>query len=446
MYLLPLFSLLGQLAGRIFYRLRIVGDVVPREGPALLVANHPNSLMDPVLVIGAAGRRVRFLAKAPLFSDKMVGWLVRGSGAVPVYRKVDDPEHMERNVEMFSAVQAALEEGDAVGIFPEGVSHSEPALVPFKTGTARIALGAAPRLGGAFPIVPVGLVFRAKHVFRSSALIVVGSPIEWSKLAARADEDRGSGVPDPELVQELTQRIRSALRRVTINLEDWADAPVVESALDVWETEFGASRGVGRVTRMGVTAALLRRLRMDRAPEVETLVSELVAHARRLGRLHLRPQDLERDTGAPAAIRWSARRLVFVSVPLIVTALAGFVLFWVPYQFTGRVAERRRPDLDRVSTHKLLAGIVVYGTWIVLLAAVGGFVHPLVGFAIIVLAPVIGFVGLQVREQWRGAWADVRSFLLLRSRRRLVATLSERQRDLARRLDGVYRAHGGTPS
>jgi 1-acyl-sn-glycerol-3-phosphate acyltransferase len=72
---------------------------------------------------------VRFLAKAPLFSDPKVGWLVRGAGAIPVYRRVDDPTLTGQNVDMFRAVYEELSEGAAIGIFPEGESHSEPSLV-----------------------------------------------------------------------------------------------------------------------------------------------------------------------------------------------------------------------------------------------------------------------------------------------------------------------------
>ena len=48
-----------------------------KTGPVLLVANHPNSLFDPALVLATAGRRVRFLAKAPLFDDWRVAWIVK---------------------------------------------------------------------------------------------------------------------------------------------------------------------------------------------------------------------------------------------------------------------------------------------------------------------------------------------------------------------------------
>ena len=67
MWLLPVFSGVCSAATRLFYRFEVRGPAPPGTGPLLLLANHPNSLVDPALVSAAAGRRVRFLAKAPLF-------------------------------------------------------------------------------------------------------------------------------------------------------------------------------------------------------------------------------------------------------------------------------------------------------------------------------------------------------------------------------------------
>src|SRR5262245_66374522 len=98
MWLLPLFAAVARLASHIYYKVRFAGPAVP-AGPVLLVANHPNSLLDPTLVVAAGSRPVRFLAKAPLFGDRKIGWVVKAAGAIPVYRKADDPSQMSKNEE-----------------------------------------------------------------------------------------------------------------------------------------------------------------------------------------------------------------------------------------------------------------------------------------------------------------------------------------------------------
>ncbi len=235
MYLLPAFSWISRTAARIFYRLEIEGSAPP-EGPLLLVANHPNALLDPALVVAAARRPVRFLSKAPLLRDRRVGWLVRAVGSIPVVRKMDDPDATaESNQASFAAAHQALAEGAAIALFPEGTSHSDPQLKPLKTGAARIALGAAAR-APALRIVPVGLVFRGpagKSTFRAEALVLLGDPVEWSDLAGVGTE--------PEAVRELTRRIDAGLRRVTINAEHWEDLPLLETGEAVWRAHQGSA-------------------------------------------------------------------------------------------------------------------------------------------------------------------------------------------------------------
>src|SRR5690606_33369677 len=187
------FAPIARTALRGFYHFAVDGNAPPRSGPALLVANHPNSLLDPAAVVAAAGRPVRFLAKAPLFTDPLVGWMIRASGSIPVYRQQEGPGETARNENAFRAAHAALAGGDAIGIFPEGLSHSEPALAPLRTGAARIALGAAAGMPSPFPIIPVGLVFPQKQRFRPRPPAGRGGPTGGADLPA-------GGAPDARAV------------------------------------------------------------------------------------------------------------------------------------------------------------------------------------------------------------------------------------------------------
>src|SRR5262245_46791030 len=136
----------------VFYRVDCVG-AVPEEGATLLLPNHPNALLDPAIVWSTAGRDVRFLARSPLFETSLRP-ILAAAGAIPVYRKLDQGVDTSRNVETFAAVSAALAAGDAVCIFPEGVSHSSGRLEPLRTGAARMALSAE-RQGVHVTLVPV---------------------------------------------------------------------------------------------------------------------------------------------------------------------------------------------------------------------------------------------------------------------------------------------------
>lgn len=419
----------ARIAGTVFYRLNCDGGV-PAAGPALLIANHPNSLVDPILVLAAARRPVRFLAKAPLFEDYRIAWLLRSVGAVPVHRPQDDPTQLARNANVLTAAGDALAGGSAIAVFPEGKSHNEPSLAPLKTGAARIALLAASTLGSAIPIVPIGLNMREKETFRSEALALVGEPVQWDDLAAR-------GADDVDAVRELTRRMDAALRKVTLNVERWEDAPLVECAEAVWHAERGGSdEPHERLERLRIASELLGHIRRNPDSRWAPLARAVRHHARSLSRLDLAPSDLESDLQVDTAVEWSVRRLPLVLLPVFIVAAAGFLLWWVPYRLTDIVAEGIHGERDIRSTYKLYGGIVLYAAWLAVLVIAAGALGGAVWSIITLLAaPALGVAGLWIRERWRAAWRDVRRYLVLRRHPGRVRELRRRQRELAERFE-----------
>lgn len=443
MWLLPALSVVSSAASRIYYRFEVSGPPLPKDGPLLVFANHPNSLFDPALVAAAARRPVRFLAKSTLFAHPWVGWLVRAAGAIPVYRRGEAEGAAELNVSVFEAVFEELGRGAAIGIFPEGISHSEPSLAKLKTGTARIALGSWERHRRVFPLIPVGINLRDKGVFRSEAVAIRGEPIRWHDLAAR-------GACDEAAVRALTERIETALRQVTVNLERWRDRPLIETAESIWSAELDPAADPGdRARRAEQGARVLADLRRRGERRWQRLARELTLHRRRLRRLGLQPADLDARVDLASAAGWAARRLHLLAPPVVAIALLSVGLFWLPYRVTDLAVAAARPASDQRSTYKLLAAVPIYLLWIALLVTLAWrYLGAVTALALVAAAPPIGVAGLWILERWRGAWDDARRFFLLRSRRRLWEQLKADQARLAAALLQLYESWsiGGVPA
>ena len=431
-------SIISNLGVRAYYRVTVSGARVPAEGPVLLVANHNNSLVDPALVVCAADRTVRFLAKWPLFTDRFIGWLVKGVGSVPVYRQQDDRSKLSQNLDSFRDVHAVLAAGHAIGIFPEGVSHSSSQLAPLKTGAARIAIGAGHRIGRDFPIVALGLVFRDRNVFRSEAHVIISELFPWDELV-------GKDINDRDAVRELTRRIEAAMRSVTINLEQWEDEPLVHAAADIWHAELGAPEpddaaiAMAKVERIAVAADALRALRSGSNDSWREVAAALEAHTRELRRLGLTPRELKGDVRVGEAVEWTVAR-----IPLIVVlpvSIVGGALFWIPRRLTSRAADRMSATEgdDTLVTYRVLVGAVVFLAWFLIVAAV---IWTIAGVAwallSLVIQPTWAFAALAVGERRQHAWQAARRFFLSRRVRPHLEVLRENQRELADRLHRLY--------
>jgi 1-acyl-sn-glycerol-3-phosphate acyltransferase len=420
--------MLARLTCRVFYRVDGAG-APPASGAAMLLPNHANALLDPAIIWATAGRDVRFLAKSTLFHGPLRP-LVAGSGAIPVYRKLDQGVDVSKNTETFAAVDAALAAGDAICIFPEGVSHSTGRLVPLRTGAARMALSAE-RAGTRIALVPVGLNFERKTTFRSRVTVVYGQAF-WC-------EDLADGLAHPDAVRELTDRIAERMRRLLIEAESKTDAAIVDRV----DRMYAAARGRSgdpqeRIERRRVIAAGIERLRAADPRRYDELLLRLRRYQERLQRFGLRDRHLDWTVSAGDATRFALREIL-AALALLPLAAAALIMFAVPYQLTGYGARWFTREQDVAATAKVVGGFLIYASWLVLLAAGAWWIAgPRAGAVTMLVLPALAVAGLFAIERESAVLDAVRAwFLLTRTKADTRERLRRRRSELADVLDEV---------
>ncbi len=111
------------------------------KGPLLIIANHPNSFLDALIIGSYYKRRVYFLARGDAFKKPIHRFLLESLNMIPVYRLREGKEFLHLNDYAFNRSIQLLSNGNAVLIFIEGICVNSNELQPFKKGTARILEG-----------------------------------------------------------------------------------------------------------------------------------------------------------------------------------------------------------------------------------------------------------------------------------------------------------------
>jgi 1-acyl-sn-glycerol-3-phosphate acyltransferase len=391
----------------------------------IFVLNHPNGLIDPALVFVALPRRISFLAKSTLFRMPVISFLLRTVEALPLYRRIDAGEDVSKNQKTFELCRELLQRGGSIALFPEGVSHNSPKLLPMKTGAARIALGAA--AAGESPIdvkiVPVGLYYTNKTTFRSEALLHFGEPFSVPNIAM--DED---GQPPKPAVKELTARIETELRDVTLNAESEAELHVARIAEEIFAS-------AAKNKNLGEKLDFLKQYVAE--TDDAGLAKRLREYDDKLSDVGLEPEHLSLAQLTRGFVAYRAFVQTWVLILLSPFALFGAILHAPAYQLGKLVAylySRHGAD-DVASTVKVLAGMVFIPlTWIITAIVLYFLSGWQLAVASIPFSFLCGYIALYSLEEFAEMSGWARAIWIFFTRREMFLRLFVERRELQEEL------------
>jgi hypothetical protein len=278
----------------------------------------------------------------------------------------------------------------------------------------------------------VGLTYAEKHVFRSEVLIDVGPAIDVQPFLPT------DAAAEPDAARRLTERIAEGLRAVTLNLEQWADLPLVQLAEQLYAFKQG---GALDAERLRLWARGVQLFRAQEPERFEGLRAHLASFKRRMDLVQAAgPQDLALVYRPGNVVPFVARNLLALVLGLPLFAL-GLVLFWLPYQLP-RLASRKA-ELDVQATVKFLTAFVVALAWWGALAVAAGWAAGVPwGVATFLAVPPLALFTLYFAERWESLRRDIGVFFKLGNRARLKTLLladGERLASEVERLAGEYR-------
>jgi 1-acyl-sn-glycerol-3-phosphate acyltransferase len=147
-----------------------------QKGPLLIVANHPDSFFDALVIAANCTYPVSFLARGDVFTKPWHNFLLRSLNMMPVYRQREGKEHLYKNQNSFDASVEVLKNGGILLIFIEGTCLNKNEIQPFKKGAARI-LQQAVAQGVSPSVLPAVITYNGFKHFGKKIFLMLGSAV-----------------------------------------------------------------------------------------------------------------------------------------------------------------------------------------------------------------------------------------------------------------------------
>jgi 1-acyl-sn-glycerol-3-phosphate acyltransferase len=396
--------------------------------------------MDVLLIGTFHPNKIHFLAKSVLFGSRVMAAFLRLFGVVPAYRRMDGSD-TSKNEESFDRCFEVLARNGVITLFPEGASVTEPKLRAFKTGAARIALGAEKRhdFGLDVHLVPVALGYDEKSVFRSRVMIRVGQPIRIADWQERYEHDPRAAA------RALTAELQDWFDRVIPQADDWLELRFVRRVRRLYQDELRRRQLADPEVlgpELGVKLDLTRRFHEGYRHYRDAEPSMVESLRRRVDRFY---EMLELAGLPPGAFAidprgvWRSVGFLVGNLLLLVLGLPAYLIGllhnYLPYKGVAIVTTVLKPPPEATSAVKLVAGLVLFPLFhLGAAAAYGLFVAP-------IAAPISLLVttssGLLVLSYWHRVVRTGKAVVIhVRNRGRTRAVLERHRQDI---LDDIER-------
>ncbi len=404
--------------------------VLNTKGPLIFISNHPNTLMDAMMIGIITKKPVYFMAKGTLFNSSLKLWLLKNLNMIPINRQGESAVKGVKNQDSFEACYQLLESGKTLVIFPEGTSFLERQLRALKTGTARIALEAENRNKGklGLKVIPLGLNYHKAEKFRSSVLVNVGEPIDVSKY-----------LPDYKLnvgktAKELTELFRQKLEAILIHTSNKDQERLVEALEEVLSSKYlNKRRGVEHDIRFLIELKNKVEAIEYSDPKKINQVDLLLRNIQwRLKKLDIKADFLDRRFRSIMFIRQMLFSIIFIIIgmPLF---LFGAWHNMIQYKLTDFIVPKITKDIEYYAPLAVLLGMILYPSFYFFFFFLASHIfamNSIVEIIYVISMPLSGFYAYWFNRYLKHISYKWRYMLLMVSDKQAMNELQQKRKEL----------------
>ena len=439
--LYPILKLIAKVALKVFFKsIKIKHkDLIPQQGPMIVVANHPNTFMDPILLASLVRPQVYFLANSSVFATPFLRWLFKQLHMIPIQRKTDTVKI--DNKEIFQKCYDFLAGGGTLIIFPEGTSVHARRLQKLKSGTARIALGAEAqhdfKLG--IKIATFGLNYSKPDSFRSEVFVNVHEPILVNEYKEEYLQD------DYQAAVQITEKMRDQLEEHIITTQDEAEDRLAKQVETVYKSQLNQEIQLAEEPKeqdylmtKGIVDAIQHFQEHDPV-RLERFSPQISKYLKDLDRLKLNDAVFAPKTPKSGILGASLLSAFYflLGFPFF---LYGLINNYIPYIIPSKVAAlvvKWSKAEEYTAPVMMITGIFSFSFfYIIQLVAVHWiFQNWWVTLAYFISLPVSGFFALFYANYMHNTKDKWRLFSLFYKRSDLVASLVQQRRGIIQELE-----------
>lgn len=333
-------------------------NLISGQKPMIIIANHPNTLMDAWVIGMVCNQPIYYMAKATLFDSKFKLKLLTSLNMIPINRKGEGIIKGVDNMDSLSACYNVLSEGKTLVIFPEGTSYKERVLRELKTGTARIALESERLNNGKLDlqVVAVGINYSQPERFRSNIYIDIDEPRTVMDHYELYLADKKAAV------HSLTDQFRSRLEKVLVTTETKEEEELLDDIYKVLNTKYVPSQDKGvqrQVNELKDIKSKLDELKLIQPWRVEEIRQKMKAINWKLEKMKIRADFLDRKFRSKLFLRQFFTSLIFILIALPL-AIFGVIHNIFQYLFTDWLVPKLSTDIEYYAPLAILVGIILY--------------------------------------------------------------------------------------